>query len=317
IKSAPTLHSTGAPVSPGQAPTDGLTPDTFFTYQIVFVPDMTRQYGLKIRGGPGEIRAAMNLVNGWQFTGIGPFYMKDSATAQNILSQGISNRLSGQAAADIINASADLAKLLGTRQGGMIAGDDQRVQRLSDALGALPPGFVPMTLPNFAEIHVYEPHVTPDGRMEWCEIVQLQFNRDYLGTKGKVVEFAPKVPMMPPPTPLPGGPQGGAIPAPDDPVARAAVAGLFGLPANTPAIVPVPSGFQGGAVGSVPAGGVNQIQVDCGKDGCRPSREFNLFKFGGGHKELPRPTIQNRALSIPTVLVPGLNPNPPAVPRRP
>src|SRR5215831_13923373 len=99
IKSAPTLHSTGAPISPGKAPSDGLAPDTFFTYQIVFVPDMSRQYGLKIHGGPGEIRAAMNLVNGWQFTGIGPFYMKDSATAQNILAQGISNRLGGQAAA--------------------------------------------------------------------------------------------------------------------------------------------------------------------------------------------------------------------------
>ncbi|MBX9585101.1 MAG: hypothetical protein K2X87_32750 [Gemmataceae bacterium] len=320
-KSAPTLHSSGAPVSPGKAPADGLAPDTFFTYQVVFVPDMTRRYGLKIRGGPGEIRAAMNLVNGWQFTGIGPFYMKDSATAQNILAQGINNRLTGQAAADVINASADLAKVAGVPGGGLQSGllgaDDARVQRLSEALGALPANTTPLTLVDYAEIHVYEPNVTPDGRMEWCEIVNLRFNRDYLGVKTTTAELAPhRPPVIEPRTPG-GGLQSGALLGPSDDVARTAVAGLFGVPAGSPALAPAPGGgLQSGVLAGptgVPAGGVNQIQVDCGgKDVCRPARQFNLFNFGHGKKDDRRPTVQTRTLSGGTVFVPGL-PNLPAV----
>ena len=100
----------GAPLSPNVAPSDGLAPDTFFTYQIVFVPDLTQKYReLTVKeGGVGEIRAAMNLVNGWQFTGIGPYYMKDSSTAQNILSAGISTRLGGQAVADVDETGASI-----------------------------------------------------------------------------------------------------------------------------------------------------------------------------------------------------------------
>ena len=98
----------GAPITPATAPVDGLSPRTFYTYQIVFVPDLTQKYGLQIKGGAGEIRAAMNLVNGWQFTGLGPYYMKDSSTAQDILSAGISTRLGGQAVADVLKGVADL-----------------------------------------------------------------------------------------------------------------------------------------------------------------------------------------------------------------
>src|SRR5262249_17651363 len=162
--------SNGAPVSPGAVPSDGLAPDTFYTYHIVFVPDMTQKYGLKIKGGVGEIRAAMNLVNGWQFTGLGPFYMKDSSTAQNILAGGISARLGGQAAADILNASANLAKVAGGLQGAAVGADDRNLQAVSKTLSELRPGMVPMTLPNFAEIHVYEARLTPEGQMEWSEI---------------------------------------------------------------------------------------------------------------------------------------------------
>ena len=69
---APVLHGTGdIPLSPKEAPKDGLTPDVFYTYQIVFVPDLSQKYGLKVKGVAGEIRAAMNLVNGWMFTGDG------------------------------------------------------------------------------------------------------------------------------------------------------------------------------------------------------------------------------------------------------
>jgi hypothetical protein len=73
-----------------EIPGDGLAPATFYTYQIAFIPDLTQKYVLQITGGPGEIRAALNLVNGWQFTGLGTYYMKDSSTAQNLLAaQGV------------------------------------------------------------------------------------------------------------------------------------------------------------------------------------------------------------------------------------
>src|SRR5208282_4615554 len=95
---------TGAPVSPGSVAPDGLKPEAFFTYHIIFVPDLTQKYGLKIKGGAGEIRAAMNLVNGWQFTGLGPYYMKDSSTAQNTLSAGITANLAASGVADVVKA---------------------------------------------------------------------------------------------------------------------------------------------------------------------------------------------------------------------
>src|SRR5262249_27795721 len=91
---------------------DRLTPEAFYTYHIVFVPDLTQKYGLKINGGVGEIRAAMNLVNGWQFTGVGPFYMKDSSTAQNILASGITANLAGRAVGDVVKSILD-ARLAG------------------------------------------------------------------------------------------------------------------------------------------------------------------------------------------------------------
>ena len=96
-------------MSPGAPPSDGLKPDAFYTYHIVFVPDFTQKYGLKIKGGVGEIRAAMNLVNGWQFTGLGPYYMKDSSTAQNTLSAGITANLAASGVADVVKAAASLA----------------------------------------------------------------------------------------------------------------------------------------------------------------------------------------------------------------
>jgi hypothetical protein len=303
----------GAPITPREVPSDGLAPATFFTYQIVFVPDLTQKYGLKIRGGPGEIRAAMNLVNGWQFTGIGPFYMKDSSTAQNILANGISTRLGGQAAADVINAAADLAKAFrgGALQGGAVGAEDGRVRRLSEAYSQLSP--TPMPLVNFAEIHVYEPSLTPEGMMEWREIVCLNFNRDYLGLKTASIDLAPRA-VPTPPIPLvgpQGGLQGGAVGGLEDPaVTRALVAGVFGVPPDSAALTVAPGGLQGGAVGGVPAGGVNQIQVDCGgADKCGPCKEVNIFRFGGWRKEpAHRAKIQNRALTTSPVVIPDGTP---------
>jgi hypothetical protein len=40
----------------------------FFASEIVTVPDAIPEDTLKVNGGPGQIRAAMNLVNGWKCT---------------------------------------------------------------------------------------------------------------------------------------------------------------------------------------------------------------------------------------------------------
>ncbi|HKB05410.1 MAG TPA: hypothetical protein VKD90_24510, partial [Gemmataceae bacterium] len=290
IKSGPTLHTAGgAPVVPFTAPSDGLTPETFYTYQIIFVPDMSQKYGLKVRGGPGEIRAAMNLVNGWQFTGIGPFYMKDSATAQNILASGISARLGGQAAADLVNAAANLGKVLGTLQRGVV--DEKGVTRVFEELADLKAaaGLKVEQIANFAEIFVYEPHLTPDGRMEWCQIAQHQLNRQWMAPKQKITrEIAAREDST-----KPAGLQSAVVLGPSDDVTRMAVAGAFGLPANSPAITTLPvTGLQAGTPATVPAGGVNQIQVDVAPNGGGVTKEFNLIKFGD---KRPRPVIQNRS----------------------
>jgi hypothetical protein len=296
----------GAPVTPGTVPGDGLAPTTFFTYQIVFVPDMTQKYGLKIRGGPGEIRAAMNLVNGWQFTGIGPFYMKDSATAQNILASGISTRLGGQAAADVIKASADLASKL--HAGGVVGADHPQLQRLVETIGELPKDRVMMSIPNYAEIHVYEPHVA-EGRMDWTEIAHLCFDRQYLGTQQVCKEYYAATAAALPAPPVAAAAATGTTAlhagGVESSVAKAAVAGVLGVPVDSPALTAAPAtGLHAGGVGGLPAGGVNQVQVDCGAGGCKGgSKEFNLIKFGGWHKkEDRRPRTETRTVSGGTLL---------------
>ena len=108
VSTARVYSGTGAPISPGVVAPDGLKPEAFFTYHIMFVPDLTQKYGLKIKGGAGEIRAAMNLVNGWQFTGLGPYYMKDSSTAQNTLAAGITANLAASGVSDVVKAFASL-----------------------------------------------------------------------------------------------------------------------------------------------------------------------------------------------------------------
>jgi hypothetical protein len=294
--SVPRLHSGGAPITPGDAPSDGLSPSTFYTYQIVFVPDLTQKYGLRIKGGAGEIRAAMNLVNGWQFTGLGPYYMKDSSTAQNVLAHGIATNLAGSGVADVVSSVADLAGEL--QSGELAAPDSPKVQRVVQTMESLQAQCVPMTIPNFAEIHVYEPYLSFDGMMEWREITCLNFDRDYLGQEKTAVEFAPSVapsPLLAPQASL----QSGEVQA-NAQLGRMAVAHVLGIPLESPAL----SGgsLQAGEVG-VPAGGVNQIHVECGdgKEDCKP-HEFNLFKFGdhGGlfhhHQTQERPRIETRAV---------------------
>ena len=322
-KSAPVMHSAnGAPVTPFKAPQDGLGPDTFYTYHIVFVPDLTQKYGLRIRGGPGEIRAAMNLVNGWQYTGMGPYYSKDSSTAQNILSAGISARLAGQAAQDVLKGVSDLKGQ--TQSGGEFGADDSAIQKLSQTIQDLPKA-EPMVIPGFAEIHVYEPSLGPDGMMTWNEIANCVFNREYLHAKTSEVTITPKAKNKPLPMGGGGGAGGGMTQSGGqfgtDDVAKSAVASVFGVPAGSAAIQsaggslkPVGGSLQSGGADTatkattVPAGGVNQVNVTCGPDCkkscCEPTtKNFSLFNFGPLFKRrIPEPARSRRrkVLVLPT-----------------
>jgi hypothetical protein len=179
---------TGAPVSPGAVAPDGLKPEAFYTYHIVFVPDLTQKYGLKIKGGAGEIRAAMNLVNGWQFTGLGPYYMKDSSTAQNTLASGITANLAASGVADVVKAVAQFKPTTptGAPTGGVPpqtpspSPDVELVKALAEAMRQLNPKF--LTIPDFAEISIYEPFISPEGTMEWKLIAEKSYSRDVVAT---------------------------------------------------------------------------------------------------------------------------------------
>lgn len=177
---------------------DGVTPDTFYTYHIVFVPDLTQKYKIKIKGGAGEFRAAMSLVNGWMFTGLGPFYLKDSSTAQNILACGGALTLGGRGVADVVTSLADLSKVAGKPQTGtfdstQVAGRLSEIKLIMDRNGLRPE---PLCLPNFAEIHVYESYLH-EGHMEWRPIVEKSFDRTILGIVTKTTVTSPPPPPAP------------------------------------------------------------------------------------------------------------------------
>ena len=258
---APVLHGTGdIPLSPKEAPKDGLTPDVFYTYQIVFVPDLSQKYGLKVKGGAGEIRAAMNLVNGWMFTGLGPYYMKDSSTAQNILAGGISSRLALGGVGDVIKSVTDLRKAAVTnpqRSGEVTDGEFAKyVDRISSIQKTYEADRYVCSVPNYAEIYVYEPVLHPDGTSEWRQILNHTFDRPIVSHGGTTNIFmkdgkAADAPRSAPLTPgthgapaekktdekkeiPPGEPRAGELIFPaDDDVTRALIERGTGLPAGT------------------------------------------------------------------------------------
>ena len=289
----------GAPITPENIPSDGLGPDTFYTYQVIFVPDLSQKYGLKIRGGPGEIRAAMNLVNGWQFTGLGPYYMKDSSTAQNILSEGIATRLGGQAVQDVLKGVGELRGKTGIQSEGLHA-NDPAVHSLASTIEALPAGVAPMKLTDFAEIRVYEPSLMPDGMMSWQPIAELSFDREYLGSR-KVTKTVQHSSSNANNTALQSAPI-------TDPTVRSALQAV-GIPIpNTTVQSPESTGLQSGSgeistpgTSSSP-GNVNQIHIDCGNCGacehCQPktTRHFSLFNFPQLGSQKKRGKVETRFL---------------------
>ena len=183
------LPEYGEQLTPAERLGDGLAPDCFYTYQIIFVPDLTQKYGLRVTGGAGEIRAAMNLVNGWMYTGMGPYYLKDSSTAQNTLANGAAAMYTGRGVADVVNQIGELATLDGALGAERSANPStrsvparsviDRASALAKALQTEAP--VPQTMLNFAEITIYEPVLSPDGMStEWKQIAQHSFDRQYI-----------------------------------------------------------------------------------------------------------------------------------------
>jgi hypothetical protein len=97
-------------VVPAASIPDEMHPQMFFTYQIIYLPDLTQKYGLRVSGGAGEMRQTMNLVNGWMYTGGGPMYFNDSTVAQDITAVGSAV---GAVAGDVAKAVVPTAALTG------------------------------------------------------------------------------------------------------------------------------------------------------------------------------------------------------------
>lgn len=191
VASTATLGTEGSKSMVGESMTpaanadfnDGLEVDSFFTYQIVFVPDLTQKYGLRISGGAGEVRAAMNLVNGWMYTGMGPYYFKDSSSAQNAMASGVAAMYAGRGVSDVVNSVGNLTSDLITaakKESALTSEDvknfDQQMRALNMMAQSTPK--VPHTMLNYAEIYIYEPMLAGD-QTEWRLVAEHHFDRQY------------------------------------------------------------------------------------------------------------------------------------------
>ena len=71
---------------------------------------LAETHGVRIVGyvvQVGEVRAAMNLVNGWMYTGLGPDDRKDSSKAQNLMAVGVGSMYAGRGIADVVSEVGD------------------------------------------------------------------------------------------------------------------------------------------------------------------------------------------------------------------
>jgi hypothetical protein len=161
-------------VVPAASIPDGLTPDTFYTYQVLYLPDLTQKYGLRVKGGAGEMRATANLVNGWMHTGPGPIYFRDSFTADQVSAYG-------SAASGILESAAQFAtSIMGVPTAPTTPNPTPKGPKAQGESQA--PVFR-----NFAEVWVYEPVLVPDKtviggqRTDWRLLPGFprKFDREY------------------------------------------------------------------------------------------------------------------------------------------
>jgi hypothetical protein len=166
---------------------DGLVPTTFYTYQIVFLPDPNQKYGLKVKGGgTGETRANINLVNGWMFTGTGPLYMRNSSNADTTTAiLGGVGQITGTTLQDAISAivpSGAAATGAAAVLKGVAATGATLTPQNSEANGgiyAVPPTLPqPTTISGYAEITVYAINVSSTGEMTFDQVFDKTFDRD-------------------------------------------------------------------------------------------------------------------------------------------
>jgi hypothetical protein len=139
---------------------------------VLYLPDLTQKYGLKISGGAGELRATENLVNGWMHTGPGPIYIADSTTSQNVTA-------SGQAVADVTQALGQIAlsaagiPSLPSASSSKTSGTETAAKNRPDPIK------------DYAQIFIFEPVLSTDVRgtktVSWHLIDGLpKFPRDWI-----------------------------------------------------------------------------------------------------------------------------------------
>lgn len=234
----------------------GVELDSFYTYQVIFVPDLTQKYGLQITGGAGEFRAAMNLVNGWMYTGMGPFYFKDSSSAQNAMATGVGAMYAGRGVADVVSSVGDLASTIA--RGKESALTDEQLLKMSSQLQALEAlarstPKVAQEMLNYAEIYIYEPHVLPDQTTEWRLVAEHHFDRHYFDQPADPAAIQAKQEVMQ--SLLQGiiGTEPKSAPTtPPAPAPRATVPAAPSVPAQPAPFQPAP--FQPAPIQPAPAG---------------------------------------------------------------
>lgn len=166
-------------VVPPASISDGLVPQEFYTYQIVYLPDLTQKYGLQIKGGSGEMRATENLVNGWMHTGTGPLLIADSTTAQDVTA-------SGQAIADVSQAVGQVAlsafgiPTLPTGGASQNSGGGAAKNTAAAIPTASNNNVTP--IPNYAQIYVFELQLSADKKTtQWVPVAGLpSFSREWI-----------------------------------------------------------------------------------------------------------------------------------------
>jgi hypothetical protein len=141
---------------------DGLIPREFFTYQFVYLPDYSHRYGLKVAGGAGELRATLNMVNGWMFTGPGPIYFRDSSTSENV-------NASGNTVAQVTGTLAKVALSAAGLPTSALSGLTPTAKSLNEPLK------------DYAVVRVFEVVQDATGKPSFNLVNETQFDRENLG----------------------------------------------------------------------------------------------------------------------------------------
>lgn len=174
-------------VVPPASISDGLVPQEFYTYQIVYLPDLTQKYGLRIKGGVGEFRATENLVNGWMHTGPGPLYMRDSSTSQSVAAWGGAVADVGGTLGQVALSAFGIPTLPGAAKTGPGSTSASAVQTANPTNKALETAAAPVVsqIHNYAEICVFEPvlitNACGEKQVRWRQMTGLpSFARDWI-----------------------------------------------------------------------------------------------------------------------------------------